>query len=734
MSMRKFFILGSVLFALGVFIVWSPSAPVDASQSAVFSVQTTPNDPLFSSQWNLKRVKTLEAWGVTTGQSNTVIAVIDTGVDIEHEDIRSKLWVNKEEIPHNGKDDDGNGYIDDYHGYNFLDGSADLTDFHGHGTGVASIAAAATNNNTGIAGINWQARIMVLKTLNEKGGGNFGDVAEALHYAADNGARVVNMSFGSAVSSSILREAVRYALSKGVVLVAATGNGGGRVMYPAAYDEVIGVGASGKDNIRPAFSNYGKGLDIVAPGVDIPIAAAGTFLTGPKNHSYALGSGTSFSSAHVTGLVSLLLAKNPNLTPGGVYNILVQSTTPIAGRRGYSLEYGYGLINFAKALGFKREEKAAVVLDPDRAPADGVSSIEVTLSLTNTFGQPDDQRSVLAKISGDNNIVNGKLVKKSQTFVPLGQTDSSGRLAFKLATTKAETKEISFYDGADYHALNISYRIIFDLPRNPVYQAVWVSQSPYPTLPPGDEVALWVELRNVGNVAWLGPESSLRGRIRLGTSHPRDRKSDFWSEAWPSSNRAAELGEDVVLPGEVGRFSFVIKAGKIGHSREYFQPVAEYVTWLNDLGIYWDINVTAGAPPAAQLSPDISQGYGAVVIGKGSIVSSLANKTTRELWVKVRNVGSKTWYPEGTDGKGTASVRLGTESPRDRNSIIATPDWFLPNRPLVISHSVAPGEEVTLTFPFNAPPTIGSFHESFRLVSEFVTWFGPVVTWNITRY
>lgn len=695
-------------------------------------IQQIPNDPRFGTQWNLKVVGALEAWQITTGKSDTVIAIIDTGVNTEHEDIKSKLWINSGEIPNNGRDDDGNGYRDDYYGYNFLDQNSDLTDLNGHGTGVASITAAATNNGLGIAGINWHARIMVLKTLNRDGGGSFEDVAEALHYAADKGASVVNMSFGANYSNLVLSNAVEYALNKGVVLVAASGNGGSGVMYPAAYSRVIGVGALDQHNFRASFSNYGTGLEVMAPGVDIPIAAAGTFLKQPSNRSYSLGSGTSFAAAHVAGLVSLLLVKDSTLTSSAIYDIITQSTDLVAGQSGYSPEYGYGRVNFVKALGFKGQAGGSLVASRNHLPADGVTSVGLTLNLTNVFGQPDGNRSVAIKVNGENNIVNGRLVPKdNQSFTFLGRTDATGRVNFTLSSTKAEIKKIDFYDGLDYQALNISTQVTFDLPAQPIYRAQWVTQSPYPTLRVGEAQTFWVELKNTGNIAWLGSGSTLKGQLRLGTSRPEDRPSIFGDESWFSFNRVASLDRDLVLPGEIARFSFIVKATELGDFREYFRPVAEYVAWLNDLGIYWDIKVTATPPP---ISSSSSLGYEATLVNKGSLIIDKGGQVTGSLWVEFLNSGSKAWYSNGIDSRQTASVRLGTESPRDRNSIIATPDWFLPNRPLAVPREVPPGETVFLNFPFSAPQTPGVYQETFRLVSEFVTWFGPTVTWEVTRY
>jgi len=167
----------------------------------------TPNDPEFSRQWNLHNtgqtgglvdadIDGPEAWDIDSGGSNVTIAIIDTGVYLSHEDLQANIWLNGDEIPANGLDDDLNGYVDDYQGYDFYNNDANPDDDNGHGSHVAGIAAARGNNSRGIAGVSWAARIMPLKILSATGGGNFYDLQEAIYYAADNGADAINMSTG----------------------------------------------------------------------------------------------------------------------------------------------------------------------------------------------------------------------------------------------------------------------------------------------------------------------------------------------------------------------------------------------------------------------------------------------------------------------------------------------------------------------------------------------------------
>jgi len=281
-------------------------------------VQATPNDPYYSQQWYLKRIKADQAWDITQG-TNLVVAVIDTGVDFNHPDLVGKIWVNSKETPNNNKDDDRNGYIDDYYGYNFISDHANIDDYHGHGTGIASIIAAGTNNGRGIAGINWNARIMILKALNDIGGGDFEDVAKAIRYAVDNGASIINMSFGSVTSSAILSNAVNYAINQGVPMVAAVGNqGNSSIFYPAAYPNVIAVSGVDRNDNHPSFANYGSNIDLVAPATDIIMAG----LVGGPSGDYVQGSGTSFAAAQVTAGASLILGRY-SVTTAGILDLVL---------------------------------------------------------------------------------------------------------------------------------------------------------------------------------------------------------------------------------------------------------------------------------------------------------------------------------------------------------------------------------------------------------------------------
>ena len=277
-----------------------------------------PNDPRYSEQWYLPSISAPAAWDVTVGSNQVTIAIIDTGVDYTHADLASKCVA----------------------GYNFVGHNNNPMDDHGHGTHVAGIAAAIGNNGTGVAGVDWSARIMPIKVLNSQGSGYDSDVASGIRYAADHGAQVINMSLGSSEYSYTLEEAVNYAFNKGVTIVAAAGNDDGAVGYPAACPHVIAVGALDSSDRLASFSNRGSDLDLTAPGVNILSTVPG---------GYQKMSGTSMASPVVTGCASLVLASYPDYGPSQVESALEAGATDL-GSAGFDTTFGYGKVNPSTAV------------------------------------------------------------------------------------------------------------------------------------------------------------------------------------------------------------------------------------------------------------------------------------------------------------------------------------------------------------------------------------------------
>ncbi|WP_202079865.1 S8 family peptidase [Caldalkalibacillus salinus] len=280
-----------------------------------------PNDEFFEQyQWNLSLIQAELGWDYSNGSEEVPIAYLDTGIDTQHQDLAERVA----------------------EGFNAFDETDEVYDYHGHGTHVAGVIGAMTNNETGIAGVSWNNPIMPVKVLNDQGEGSLFEVASGIIWATDHGARVINLSLGDTESSQILRDAVRYAYENDVALIAAAGNDNvGQPMYPAGYEEVLAVAAVNQQNEKAVFSNYGEHIDVTAPGENIP----STF----PDHQYVFMSGTSMAAPHVTGMAGLIRSLRPDLTNDEVLDV-IRYTADDLGDPGHDPYYGNGIINVERAL------------------------------------------------------------------------------------------------------------------------------------------------------------------------------------------------------------------------------------------------------------------------------------------------------------------------------------------------------------------------------------------------
>jgi serine protease len=315
-----------------------------------------PNDPMYGpgNQWGLFKIQAETAWNYSIGSSQIVVAVVDDAVDITHPDLAGVLWVNTDEIPGNGIDDDGNGYVDDRNGVNVATSTPSqqgspmpgtpVSSFD-HGTHVAGIACAATNNGVGIASIGHGVRLMSIRAASSTG--SLTSTLQGVLYAIENGAHVINMSYGSDQFSTTYQNAINYGYNQGIVMVAACGNDNvNTVFYPAGYNNVISVAATNGTDNKASFSNYDNGsgwVDLAAPGTSIysTLPAGSPSLYGNKQ-------GTSMASPMVAGLAGLMLSLNPTLTPADIENCLKTTCDPVAGA--FSGQLGSGRINAANAM------------------------------------------------------------------------------------------------------------------------------------------------------------------------------------------------------------------------------------------------------------------------------------------------------------------------------------------------------------------------------------------------
>jgi large repetitive protein len=317
-----------------------------AEPNYVITIAALPNDPAFGNTWGLNNtgqtingspgtpdadIDAPEAWNVTKGSSNVSVAVIDTGVDWSHPDLSSQIWINPgENCPgcrNDGIDNDHNGFVDDWHGWDFANNDNNPTDDHGHGTHVAGTIGAAGNNGTGVAGVNWNVKIMPVKFLNAQGSGTDADAVSAVLYAAQNGADVMNNSWADNVYSQALADAITVADQHKALFVAAAGNNGtdndSSPTYPGSYDmpNVVAVAATDNTDNRAFFSNVGRrSVDLGAPGVDI-------YSTWPGG-GYQYLSGTSMATPHVAGAAALEKAAFPSASAAGLKALLLATVDP----------------------------------------------------------------------------------------------------------------------------------------------------------------------------------------------------------------------------------------------------------------------------------------------------------------------------------------------------------------------------------------------------------------------
>jgi thermitase len=335
-------------------------------------LQTTPNDTYFSRQYGLYNdgTFTLSAavndadidmdfgWDIEQGNQSIIVAVLDCGSKLDHPEFSGRIWNNSNEVL-NGIDDDNNGYIDDIEGWDFVNSNNDPTDDNGHGTNVAGIIGANANNNIGYTGVDWNAKLMICKIIDQNGSGFYTWWTDAIYYAVDNGANVINMSVGGSGFSSTMQAAINYAYNNGVTVVACMMNEDNNVTYyPAGYQNTIAVGSTNANDERssPFFwsgssgSNYGSHIDVVAPG---------NFIYGldyQSNTDYNSYWGrTSQATPLVTGLASLLLAQDPNRLPYDIRTIIRNTAEDQVGNMsedifGFDNYYGYGRINAHHAL------------------------------------------------------------------------------------------------------------------------------------------------------------------------------------------------------------------------------------------------------------------------------------------------------------------------------------------------------------------------------------------------
>ena len=356
----------------------------------------TPNDTYFPLQWNFDNpapgsLQMQSAWDITGGSASVVVAVVDTGVAYENYTQTSLFGGTKKYFK--APDLSNTNFVA---GTDFVNNDSHPNDDEGHGTHVAGTIAQSTNNAMGVAGIAYNTSIMPVKVLSSNGSGTYANVASGIRWAADHGAKVINMSLGGSAGSSTLLSALQYAYNKGVTIVCAAGNDGqASLSYPAAYDQYcIAVGATRFDQQRAWYSNYGASLDVVAPGGDNNVDQNGdSYADGVLQQTFAPGNygdfayyfyqGTSMATPHVSGIAALLIAQGNYTTPAKVREA-IQNTAKDLGQPGFDTDFGWGLVNAYKALTYNTTPNTPPVADP-KGPYNGTEDVALQFDGTASY-------------------------------------------------------------------------------------------------------------------------------------------------------------------------------------------------------------------------------------------------------------------------------------------------------------------------------------------------------------
>lgn len=367
-----------------------PDVSFVESDGVVQALDVYPNDPGFPAQYALINIHAPQGWVVSTGSTMVTIAVIDSGVDLSHPDLVDKVL----------------------QGYDFIENDPTPQDEYGHGTHVSGIAAASTNNGSGVSGVSWGAQILPVRVLDSHGNGEYSTLAAGIIWAVDHGAQILNLSLGGINPNTTLLKAVNYAFERGVLIIASSGNdGSGNLRYPARYPVVVAVGSTNSIDQRSGYSNYGSGLDLVAPGESIYSSNPG---------GYAYRTGTSMSAPFVSGLASILWGM-PGIGSALKVETAMEKNALDLGSTGWDAEYGFGLIQMDAALLYD-----AIPPKPHKTPTAAIpSGYAANMAVTPTVSPSPTMTMTLATTppvaatsTGNNEVGSLALIDETKTSTP----------------------------------------------------------------------------------------------------------------------------------------------------------------------------------------------------------------------------------------------------------------------------------------------------------------------------
>jgi thermitase len=698
-------LLPTVFRVSGASFVASPREVQAVEGDQPIHAFTTPNDARFPGQVGPDQLSARSAWDYTNGTNSSILAIVDTGINGQHEDMAGRVMA---------------GF--DYVNNTTISAGADSDD-HGHGTAIASVAAATGNNNVGLAGMNWQTRLMPVKVLDNTGAGTASQLISGIRYAADRGATVINLSLGGSSGTTSLEEAVNYAWNKGAVLIGASGNDSGTsVLYPAAYDRVLAVGSVTTGDAKSSFSTSGSALDLTAPGEGIMVAT-------DSSAGYSTATGTSIAAGFVSGAATLIHARHPGKSNQEIVDALVAGADDVGGMNGVSRTdlYGDGRLNVGRSVSAAPNYQARWAGQSDYLTLAPGQSAQLQVRFLNTgrsgwyrdtpfpvrLGTSHDQDRSIPFTRGDQvSQQPSGWITPTRVQLTTSQVDpgSIGTFSFWITVPTGITPGTyrEYFqpvgDGVDWLAGADVFWDIRVPPSSELYQATWGGQSPNPTLANGVTHPMVVAYKNTGPVTWT------RGVVNLGLVN-----DDFSFGAstplasnWLAPDRAARLDQASVAPGQVGTFTFQVANRGLapGVHRLHVGLVADGVQWFDrSTHAYWDIAV--------------ADSYRAQWGGQ-SEVPTLASGQTATVTIAYKNTGSQTW----TRGV----VNLGTVTPDFSFSFDLHPNaasWIAPNRPALLNElSVAPGQVGTFTFLVSNPGLAPGIRRlDVGLVADGVQWF-----------
>jgi subtilisin family serine protease len=499
-----------------------------------------PNDANYNLQWGLTAMNATSAWDVTTGIASVPIAILDTGVLASHQDLAPNM------LP----------------GYNTIAESTNTTDIHGHGTHVAGIAAASINNGYGIAGLAGSSKIIPVKVLGDTGSGSTLDIAEGVIWAADHGAKVINMSLGSSSDSLTLQNAINYAFNKGVVVVAAAGNDNTSALhYPAANENVIAVSSIDQYKNKSSFSNYGSHIDVAAPGS----AIYSTVRTSTTSYGYMQG--TSMASPYVAGLAALLLSNNPSLTPSQVEDQMEKSATDL-GTVGFDNYFGHGLINAQAALNAELDTTSPVLEVSSVVPSVLNTALIKSVKITYSISESSFVKTRILDSNGNQiKVIDNNIGKKAGINYAIWDCKNT---AGYLVGEGVYTVEIVVKDGAGNLSNTVTQTIKVDK-TSAVISSLAVSQATFKPTELNNQIITFTtnEISYV-TVGIYNAKNALVNQIELNSL----RSAGSQSLSWDGKDRYGNIVPD-------GNYSVKIDAKDLANNKSIQQLKTFSISRLN---------------------------------------------------------------------------------------------------------------------------------------------------------